>query len=33
MMVITSNDAAVQKQISGMAAKCAMMASMMQASN
>lgn len=33
MMVFTSNDPAVQKQINGMAAKCATMANMMQASN
>jgi len=33
MMVFSSNDEAVQKQINAMAAKCAMMASMMQASN
>jgi hypothetical protein len=33
MMVFTSSDPAVQKQIYGMAEKCAMMASMMQASN
>ena len=33
LMVITSNDPAVQKRITGMAEKCAMMAGMMQASN
>lgn len=33
LMVITSNDPVVQKRISGMAEKCAMMAGMMQASN